>query len=232
MEPPPARDDLIPMLFEVYYQMGDADRAIPYGEELLQRDVQNLNLYLRLRELFVKREDHKGAIRILQHALEIAPDNRQITEMLEESQRRLRESRLEFLQEQLAASPDQPALLHEVADVHVEFGRINDAITAYQRAAQHAEGNLRSLCIIKLAHSLAAKQMFDLADETLRELDVREKDPEYLEDIKHYLYDVGTRFELDEQFDRALAIYKKLFKIDAGYMDIVGKIELLSHLSH
>ena len=229
---PPAREDLMPMLFEVYYQLGDADRAIPYGEELLARDSQNLNLFLRLHELFVKREDHAGAIRILQQALEIAPDNRQLHEMLGESELRVKESRLEALLAQLEASPDQPALLRQIADLYAEFGRTNDAITAYQRAALHAEGNLRNLCLIKLAHCLATKQMFDLSDETMRELEVREKEPEHLEEIKHYLQETGQLFELDEQFDRALNIYKKLFKIDAGYQDIVGKIEMLSHLSH
>jgi tetratricopeptide (TPR) repeat protein len=229
---PPARDDLLPMLFEVYYQMGDADRAIPYGEELLTRDSQNLNLYLRLRELFVKRDDHRGAIQVLRQALEIAPDNRQLREMLEESQTRMKEERLEQLRAQLEASPDQPELLHEMADLQAEFGRINDAITSYQRAAQNAEGNLRNLCLIKLAHSLATRQMFDLADETIAELDVREKEPEHLEEIKRYLYEVAQQFERDEQYDRTLQIYKKLFKIDAGYKDIVDKIELLSHLTH
>jgi len=229
---PSARDDLMPMLFEVYYQLGDSDRAIPYGQELLSRDAQNLNLYLRLRELFVKRDDHRGAIRIVQQALEFAPDNRQLREMLAESEQRLKENRLQSLRQQLDLSPDQPALLHEVADLHAGFGHLNEAITAYQRSAQNAEGNLRALCLIKLAHCLANKQMFDLADETLRDLEVREKDPEHLEDIKRYLYEVGQLFELDEQFDRALQIHKKLFKIDAGYKDIVSKIEMLSHLSH
>jgi len=228
---PPARNDLIPLLFEVYYQMGDADRAIPYGEELLGRDSQNLNLYLRLRELFVKHDDHRGAIQIVKKALELAPDNRQLREMLRESEIRVKEARLESLREQLEASPDQPALLQEMADIYVEFGRLNDAITAYQKASQNAEGNARALCLVKLAHCLASKRMFDLADETLRDLDVREKDPKHLDEIKRFLYDLGDLFEVDERFDRALQIHKKLFKIDAGYKDVVGKIETLSHLS-
>jgi tetratricopeptide (TPR) repeat protein len=227
---PSARTDLLPMLFDVYYQMGDADRAIPYGEELLKSDSQNLNLYLRLRELFDKRDDHRGAIQILQRALSVAPDNRQIKEMLDESKRRLKESRLEQLLAQLENAPEDPSLLHQVADLYVEFGRLNDAITAFQRAAQHAEGNLRNLAQIKLAHCLANKQMFDLADETLRELQLSEKDPEHLPDIKHYLYQLAGLFEVDEQYARALSIYKKVFKLDAGYEDIVNKIEMLSHL--
>ncbi len=228
---PPARDELVPQLFEVYYQLGDADRAIPYGEELLARDAQNLSLYLRLHELYVKREDYVGAIRILQSALRIAPDNRQLQEMLEEAETRVKENRLDAIKAQLEAEPDQPALLHEMGDLQVNFGRLNEAITAYQRAAQQAEGNLRQLCLIKLSHCLCNKMMYDLADETLREVDVREKDPEHLDAIKQYLYEVGHLFEQDEQYDRALQIYKKLFKIDAGYRDIVGRIEDLSHLA-
>jgi pentatricopeptide repeat protein len=227
---PSTRANLLPMLFEVYYKMGDPDRAIPYGEELLKSDSQNLNLYLRLRELFDKRDDHRGAIQILQRALNVAPDNRQIKEMLDESKRRLKESRLEQLLAQLENAPEDPALLHQVADIYVEFGRLNDAITAFQRAAQHAEGNLRNLAQIKLANCLANKQMFDLADETLRELQLTERDPEHLADIKHYLYELAGLFELDEQYARALSIYKKVFKLDAGYEDIVNKIEMLSHL--
>jgi len=226
---PPARDDLVPMLFEVYYQLGDADRAIPYGEELLSRDPRNLNLHLRLRELFIKRDDHRGAIRIIKQALELAPDNRQLREMLQESELRLKESQLELLREQLEALPDQPALLHEMADLYLEFARLNDAITAYQKAAQNAEGNLRNLCLIKLAHCLASKQMFDLADETVRELDLREKDPEHLEEIKRHLYEVALLLEEHEQLERALQIHKKLFKIDAGYKDVVTRIEALSY---
>ena len=228
---PPARDDLLPMLFEVYYQLGDADRAVPYGEELLKRDPENLNRYLRLHELFSKRDDHRRALLILERALEVAPENRQLREMVRESQTRVKESRIEALREQLESSPDQPSLLHEMADLYVEFERLNDAMTAYQRAAQHAEGNLRNLSLVKLAHCLTTKQMFDLAGETLRELDIREKDPEHLEQIKHYLYEVGGLFEEDEQFARALEIYKKLFKIDAGYKEIVAKIEALGHLA-
>lgn len=227
---PPARDALLPMLFEVYYQLGDVDRAVPYGESLLKNDKNNLNLYLRLHELFAKREDYRGAIRILQRALSVAPENRQLKEMLTESKKNLREMRLEELRAQTDQSPDNPVTQHELADLYVEFDRLNDAITAYQRAAQNAEGNFRSLCLVKLSHCLANKQMFDLADETLRELDVDKKDSDHLDDIKHYLYNVGGLFEADEQFGRAHNIYKNLFKIDAGYKDVVDKIELLSRL--
>lgn len=226
---PESRDQLLPTLFEVYYHLGDTERAVPCGEQLLKRDRHNLALHLRLHELFTKRDDHRSAIRILERALEIDPDNRQLRDMLKRSQMALKETRLEALRGRLEADPDQPALLREMADLYVDFGRLNDAITAYQRAAQNAEGNLRNLCLTRLAHCLASKMMFDLADETLRDIDVREKDQEYIEEIKHYLYEVGELFELDEQFDRALQIYKKLFKIDAGYRDVVGKIEALSH---
>jgi len=227
---PSVRDDLVPTLFDVYYHLGDCEHAIPYGQELLARDSGNLSVYLRLRELFTKREDHNAAIAILKRALEVAPDNRQIKEMIEESEKLLRQQRLAALLKQLEASPKQPELLREAADLHLILGHINDAITAYQHATLHAEGNLRSLCQIKLAHCLAGKTMFDLADETVREIEIREKDPQYLDEIKHHLYEVARLFEQDEQWERTLQIYKKLFKIDAGYKDVVQKIEWLSYL--
>jgi tetratricopeptide (TPR) repeat protein len=227
---PPAREDLLPMLFEVYYQLGDPDHAIPFGEELLNRDSQNLNLYLRMRELMTRRDDHWGAIRITKRALEVAPGNRQLREMLEESETHLREQRIATLREQLKNEPDQALLLHELADLYVQFDRLNDAITAFQRAAQNAAGNLRNLCLIKLAHCLTRKQMFDLADETIGETDLSEKNTEYLDEIKSYLYEVARLFEMDEQFVRALQIYKRVFRLDAGYRDVVSRIEVLSHL--
>jgi len=230
---PEERERILPLLFEVYYQLGDAERAIPYGKELLKRDdAKDLNLFLRLHELMVRRDDHQGAIEILEQALEISPDNRQLREMLAESRERLKESKLESLREQVEREPERADLLRELADLYVEFGRINDAITCYQRAAKHAEGNLRGLCLIKLAHCVAAKRMFDLADETLRDLNINDQDKDHLEEIKRYLYEVGRIFEEDEQFSRALHIYKMLFKIDAGYNDIVEKIEVLSHIAH
>ena len=111
----------------------------------------------------------------------------------------------------------------ELGDILVDFKQYNEAIAQFQKASQ--TDRLRAIGKAKLARCLVVKSLFDLADETIREIALDENDREFIEPLKEVLYDIATRFESERYYQKAGALYKQIFKVDASYRDVVEKVE-------
>jgi hypothetical protein len=46
--------------------------------------------------------------------------------------------------------------------------------------------------------------------------------------MKNMVYSIAEMFENDEERPRALKFYKKIFRIDASFRNVVDKVEALS----
>jgi tetratricopeptide (TPR) repeat protein len=112
-----------------------------------------------------------------------------------------------------------------VGDLYVAMGEAKKAIPYFQRASQEPE--LRSLALGKLASAMSRLRMFDLSEETLDEVKLGAESPERQNQLKVLFFDVAEIFESEEMTDRALKFYKKIFRVDASFRNVVDKIEAL-----
>ena len=114
----------------------------------------------------------------------------------------------------------------EIGNLLFEREAFDAAIPHFDRIKKNPE--LAGLCVAKITLCLACKSMFDLAWETQQDVDLNRPDEAHLEEIKGLLYKSAGLFEFNEKYREAHEIYKRLFKLDAGYRQIVQRLESLS----
>lgn len=150
-------------------------------------------------------------------------DNRSLKSKVDEA---LGEQRFEFLKRELEAGKADLSTLEELGDLRLEAKDYNNAITYFQRAARQSEGN--RIAQAKLAFAFAKKRMFDLASETLSDLKLSlDDESEELEQLMSWLYRTGEVLEEAHMFNSASKLFKQLMKVDAGYKDVIQKVEKL-----
>ncbi len=138
----------------------------------------------------------------------------------------VRDQRIASLREKVDSGAGDKEAFEQLGDLYIEDENFNEAITAFQRAArQKGAGRIPQ---VKLAYSFARKRMFDLAGETLSEIKLTlDDDPQELDLLMVWMYRTGEALEDAHMFDRASKLYKQLMKIDAGYKDVIQKVEKL-----
>ncbi|MFW6303943.1 MAG: hypothetical protein ACOC2L_04910, partial [Candidatus Sumerlaeota bacterium] len=94
------------------------------------------------------------------------------------------------------------------------------------KAAQ--DKSLKNLALTKVAHSMAMIGMIDLAEETLEDATLLMDNEKHADEAKGLVYTIAHMLEEDEQYQRALKLYKEIFRVDAGFRDVVEKMEKLN----
>ncbi len=166
--------------------------------------------YFKQLELFDPRDP---AVKVLRAKVELAVGQR----------------RFSFLQREVEAGRGGSELLEQLGDIARGMERYSDAITYFQRASRDREDTiLARRCTAKLAWCYMKKRLDDLCQDALRDITITlEDDPQELQTIMDILYEIGDMFVAYRMFDRAERVFKQLCKIDAGYRDVLGRVESL-----
>jgi tetratricopeptide (TPR) repeat protein len=136
-------------------------------------------------------------------------------------------SRLSRLQDKLDASGELTPLEHfEKAELHRDLEQFEEAIVHYQRAAE--QESLATMALTKMAASLADRGMYDLAGETLEQIELTRELTETHPELKELVYTVARALEKIRRIDQAVTFYKRIFRVDAAYQDVVERIERLT----
>jgi tetratricopeptide (TPR) repeat protein len=168
------------------------------------------------------------AIKILEEAIKIDPENEEGQDLLKDANRKLMENKLDILQRRLEAEPDNSEFREQVGDLLCFFENYTEAVKHYQRAAQLSPQ--ADLPKAKLAFCLAQRGMLDLAEETLAEVKLSITESPDQEELKRFFYDIAVKFEKELESQKALNFYKKIFRVDASYRNVVAKIEKIENL--
>ncbi|NUP90611.1 MAG: hypothetical protein HUU25_12465 [Candidatus Sumerlaeia bacterium] len=214
------------LLFEALCQSHDLERAVETSRDLLRahhREVENLK---RLATLYQHHGQLLEAQRCFVRAREIDSQDRDVHQAIRTLDAEIRLDRVHEIQVALEKAPDDTALHHELGDLFYSFQRYTEAIPHLQRAA--ADTAIANLCRAKIAHALALRGMLDLAHETLQEVTLRADDPDTFETLKAIHFNVAEIFREEAQYDKARDAFKRLFRVDAGYRNVVQKLEALT----
>jgi tetratricopeptide (TPR) repeat protein len=135
-------------------------------------------------------------------------------------------ARIAEIQALFAKGASTPELHEELGDLFHDFGQLNEAIAEYQRSALNDRE--RRIARAKLGYVLARKGMYLEADEALQEADLRsDLSAEAQSSLKALFYSSAQMMEEDGQDERALDLYRRIFRVDAAYRDVVSHIERL-----
>ncbi len=148
-------------------------------------------------------------------------------DLKEQVARGLGGKRFAFLQRELEAGKGGAETLEKLGDLAVEMGNLPDAITYYQRAAR--EPSLHKRATVKLAWAFARRRLYDVASDTLSEVTLTlQEDPAEMSRMMDMIYEIAEMFHEANLQDRSLRLFKILMKIDAGYRDVLRRVETLT----
>ncbi len=219
-------DETLRIEFEACRQMGKTRRALEAGEALLAAHPKETGLLVDMARLLENEENFAGAIACLQRARETDHDNAEIRRSIKDLETRRKRQRIGEIATALHETPNDHEILEELGDLHHDFGEWNEAIVAYQRAAHSPTRH--DIANAKLGYVLACKGMFAEAQEAFGEAGLRtDQNPDEQKKVKALFYGAGELMEADKQGSLALAIYKRIFRVDAGYRDVVERIDRL-----
>lgn len=206
---------------------GDIHRALTAGQTLLlDHAPQDTALMARLASLAVANQDYPRAIELLKEATSLDSDSFELRRQLRSTVETMKRARLEEVKSELAARPGNRDLLEEQGDILHDFDQLNDAIASYQRAGLNDPE--RRVPKAKLGYLLARKGLFTDADEALQEADLRSDLPEdEQEKLKNLFFITAGLMEEEAEEERALQLYRRIFRVDAGYREVVNHIERL-----
>ena len=215
-------------VFEAASQLRDFRRAASAAERLIERRPADVALRVRASDLYATMADFDKAQEHLREAQKRDFHNAEVVKRMQGLAKKRRDHRLKEIEESLAQSPDDADANHlEAGDIYIAMDQAKKAVGHYQAVAPASP--LRNLARGKLARAMAQLGMFDLVDETLAETKLDVTDNDEAQRLKAIVYEIADLYEGQAEHDRAVNLFKKIFRVDAAYRDVVDRIELLSN---
>jgi tetratricopeptide (TPR) repeat protein len=223
-----------------YLALGDFENARKFVVALVGRPLptepedaaeamreENRQYLLKLIPLGLERGRAPDSAELMKQLEMLAAGRKEVRVLRKQVEEALGEQRLAFLKRELESGKGDRNTLEEIGDLCREAEDFNQAITYYQRAARQAGAS--RVPVAKLAYCFARKRLFDTAGETMAELTLSlQDDSTELDSLMVWIYRTGEVFEEARFFERALRIFKQLMKVDAGYKDVLERVERLS----
>ncbi len=220
-------------LAKAYMAINDFPSARRFVNSLLDAQdadpEENARLLHQIIPLALESNNAMEAAEYIKRLELILPEDRETRVLRGRVDASLGEQRFSFLQRELEAGKGDANTLEELGDLSLEREDYHQAITYYQRASRQ-KGATR-VPAAKLAYCFAKKRMFDLAGETLMEIKLSlSDDSEELDVLMRWIYKTAEALEGAHMFEKASRLFKQLMKIDAGYRDVLQRVEKLNKM--
>lgn len=207
---------------------GHLERALSVGKSLLEQNPEDAVLLSRLAEMATELRQFDEAAAFMKRAQELDPENHLYRRQIRASEEKRKRYRIEEIRSLIERGEDSDDLHEELGDLYYDFGQLNEAMAEYQRSSQGSPE--RRVARAKLGFVLSRKGMHLEAEETLLEVDMRPDIPaEELKKLKALFYSAAELMEEDGEDERALALFRRVFRVDAAFKDVVGHVERLQH---
>jgi tetratricopeptide (TPR) repeat protein len=204
---------------------GRIDDAERFGLEIFKRKKDDVDFLVEMIEIFEEKGEASKAYEAFKLAFEQFPSDSRLQNMertIADKERRSRLASLSALESKDGLTPRQH---YEKAELHRQFGESQEAIVHYQRAAD--ETAIHDLAMAKMSVCLCERRMFDLADETLDQIQLTKEIARKHPEMRNLFYRVAEVLEKEEMRPAALKYFKRLFQVDASFRDVVSRIERL-----
>lgn len=218
--------EMLRLEMDAAHRAGERARAVDAGRSLMQLQPEDMELRAPVAQLMADAGQFDEAIHLLQQATEADPENFELRRQLRSTVETMRRQRMDEIKTELESRPRDRDLLEEMGDIHHDFEQLNEAITCYQRAGMNDPE--RRIPKAKLGYLLARKGLFTEADEALENADLNSNlDEDEQEQLKNLFFTTAQLLEEEDEPARALNLYRAIFRVDAGYKDVVNHIERL-----
>ena len=210
-------------MFRTYLLMGKEEEIINCGRDIIAQDSKDAEVIKEIGKILKKKGKFNEALEYFDRVRKLDNQDREAIILFKEVSDTIKNNRIQELEKELEKEPDKFDKHYELALLYFDFKRLNEAIKHFQRAVNSEE--LRDLSKTYLALSLVRKGLYDIAYETIEDLELTYGTDEKSHRLKELFYEIGVNFEKNMKDDKAEVVYKKIFMIDASFRDIVSKIE-------
>ncbi len=221
-------EDMVRSLCEAYIALGDYQNAKKFSKRLLEIEPDKIE-FLRDLVVLANRSDAPEDAAEYLKKLEMAnPRDRKVQALKLETEHALGERRFNFLKQEQETGEGGGETLEKLGDLAMEMEKIQDAITYFQRASRDKENPiLARRCMAKLALAYMKKRLDQLAAETLRSIKISQTDddPNEVAIIMDIYYQIGLIFEEFKFYEKAEQVFTQILRIDAGYRDVLDRVE-------
>jgi pentatricopeptide repeat protein len=210
---------------EAMYRQGRLEEAARVGQGLVDALAGESGFMLLMIDILRAMEDHAGAYRIYEKASRAMPDDTRLQRLA----RRIDYDRKVQRLEQLGARAPESLSAeehYEKAELHREFSQLEQAIVHYQRAS--GDDALALAALGNMAVAMCERGMYDMAFETLEPIELTREIDATTPALKEMFYKVAQAMEKHKRFDKAVEIYKRIFRVDAAFADVVGRLQRLA----
>lgn len=222
----PRNSEIIRFEYDLCKEAGQADRALRIGDELLHSHPDHIGLLTGQADLCEQLSLYEQGARHLQRVAELSADPAQVRLRIRDFEEKRKRARIAELQKFVEESPKDAVAFAEMGDLYYDFAQFNDAIVAYQKAAHAAPS--QSIAKAKLGYVLERKGMHTECEDIIEQVELTIDQPAKEQDeLKALLYATGEMLEENDKFQLAVKIYRRIFRVDAGYRDVVGRIEYI-----
>jgi tetratricopeptide (TPR) repeat protein len=219
-------EEYLQAVLQAAVALGRSARGIEVIRVLLAKKPLDAALHIQAARLLTDLHEYDSAWEHVGKAESIDYFHPDVVHLKRDLEVKRREQRLAEVIKLLEAAPTD-------ADLHLEAGELLElqgepkkAIGHYQEAAHDARR--RNVAGARLAAVMARLRMFDLVEETLDDVTLNIDDHAEADTVRGLVYDVAALFEAEGDNVRALKLYKKIFRVQAGFRDVVEKIDSLA----
>ncbi|MCL5269925.1 MAG: tetratricopeptide repeat protein [bacterium] len=211
---------------EAAYRLDRLDDAARVGVPLADQLIGEVGYVMMLIDLLQDSGQYETAYDIYQKARAANPDDRRLQSIENQVIANERHHRLMALQQRHQAGTITAAEHFQKAELHHQLEQLDEAITHFQLAAD--DPALSPYALAKMAACLCERGMLDLAQETLQPIELTRDIAQQYPEIKELFYIVARNLERTKRYRDAAQIYKRIFRADAAYRDIVERLERFS----
>lgn len=205
---------LIRDIADLHLKKKDFDRTTEYLNRYLQLAGVNDPMILEaLRDVGIARFEHE------EKALDAStPDH---AARLAEVKARRNAWRFEDIKRRADLNPTDLNIRFELGELHLEAGRISEAIAELQKAQNNPNRRIRAMNLLAQAFSL--RGMNDLAARKLLEA-LKEKQV-FDDEAKDLHYQLGSVYEKMGKREEAMEHFKTIYEQDVGYRDVMTRVD-------
>lgn len=200
--------------------------AADAGLKLVDQMAARCGFMVMLIEILQQLEQHEEAYQTFLRAEAENPEDDRLRRIKRRVFNNRMHYRLALLSDKHEAGTLTPAEHYEKAEIHRDLGQFDQAIVHFQNAAEQEE--IAILALARMASVLIDRGMVDLARETIDPIELTREIDAAQPELKQLIYEVARGMQREGRIDLALKYYKRIFRVDAGFRDVVARLDRLS----
>ncbi len=221
VEDEPENINTLKDLVTYYRKLDEYDSALEWLEKARGLESGKADVNLETLMVTLTREKMAKAILLLQADFDKNPGDSSLGTQLDQLKKEEHDFRLSQAEGLVKRYPNEFSYRYELGELYKEDHNIDAAIKELQLALRAPKVRVKALVL--LGQSYIEKGFFDLAVEQL--LLAKSEIPGVTDLKKAVIYDLGSCYEYQKDFDKAISEYKTLYGIDITYKDVSKKID-------